>query len=991
MPLGILNNIPSLAAENQLTMTSSALSNTLQQLSSGSRINSGADDPAGLSIANGLQANISALTQSVSNANNGVGQLQLADGALAQVTNLLNTAVTLATESATGTVSDGQRTSIQAQYASILAEINRIGQATTYNGQAVFQSGTSTNVNAVTSGNNGTTAPLTSFSPLTAGDATTVTAGGQSFTYTATAAGAANPNTITGSYTGLTNGTALNNGAVLTLTRGSTGLTTTYTVGAGGSTMGQLLAAINTGTVASGVNLTIAGTDTSHVGYTASINPAGSLQITDLNKNNNLAATMTGGTASTTQFSTAGQNFSTTTALAANEVVTIARTGQTATYTVGASGSTMGQLITAINTGQTQTNGAGQSISVAATVGSLAVAAANLSATLSNGNLVVTDSSALGSLAVSESTGAAVNTSVQGGTALGAGAATVLNAGYTMTLTRGGKNTTYTVNAGGTATAQALLQAINSGISTTGVGGITIGGAGSAAGFSASIDAGNLLNVTDTTYSGALTGFQSGIYAANEAATTSTSALVGGTLLANSESITLTRANGSTVTYTSLNQAGSSITNLLAVIGTGTTTANFSVTNSGTAGNLGLSAAIASVNGVNQIVITDAGGGALTATTSSTGANVMANGATTTQTLGPAYTAMAGNGPGVFTNASKQFAFAANGITVGGTFTANTTTPSTVQDLLNAINNDTTVGAKGSILNGQLVISDPLNRGNLSVTTNDSVLGASVSGAPTKLANATTTAAATVNHNQLQSNAGTTIAPITAQTSLTGVTQFVASGRTFTFTANSTNGTHVGDLIAAINNPSDPAGLKAYLQNNQLVVVDPNNGGDVAVGAGNTEGALGTFTNSSTTGSTSTNIYLSDSTAIGSSQIAVSIGGLATSSLADGTGAQAVNLATTDLSTATDAQTALTQINKAISNIASVRGTLGASVNRLTAASNVINSQVQNLTSAENTLTAADIPAVVANMTKYSILEQTGISALAQANQQQQLVLKLLQ
>ena len=176
MPIGILNNINSLAAENQLSLTSTALSHTLEQLSSGQRINSGADDPAGLSIANGLQANISALTQSVSNANNGVGQLQLADGALAQVTNLLNTAVTLATESATGTVSNGQRTAIQAQYASILAEINRIGNSTTYNGQAVFQSGTSTNLNAVDSGNNGTTAPLTALSPLTTGDITTVSA-----------------------------------------------------------------------------------------------------------------------------------------------------------------------------------------------------------------------------------------------------------------------------------------------------------------------------------------------------------------------------------------------------------------------------------------------------------------------------------------------------------------------------------------------------------------------------------------------------------------------------------------------------------------------------------------------------------------------------------------------------------------------------------------------------------------------------------------------
>jgi flagellin len=63
MGLSILNNIPSLEAENQLGITSSNLQNTLFQLSSGSKINSGADDPAGLSIADGLQGNISALTQ----------------------------------------------------------------------------------------------------------------------------------------------------------------------------------------------------------------------------------------------------------------------------------------------------------------------------------------------------------------------------------------------------------------------------------------------------------------------------------------------------------------------------------------------------------------------------------------------------------------------------------------------------------------------------------------------------------------------------------------------------------------------------------------------------------------------------------------------------------------------------------------------------------------------------------------------------------------
>jgi len=142
MALTILNNIAAIAAENQLNITSGNLNSTLMMLSSGSRINSGADDPAGLAIANGLQANVAALTQSSSNATGGVGELQVADGALSQVTTLLDRAVTLATESATGTVSNPQRTALDAEYQSIKAEIDSIGSTTNYNGGQVFTTNT---------------------------------------------------------------------------------------------------------------------------------------------------------------------------------------------------------------------------------------------------------------------------------------------------------------------------------------------------------------------------------------------------------------------------------------------------------------------------------------------------------------------------------------------------------------------------------------------------------------------------------------------------------------------------------------------------------------------------------------------------------------------------------------------------------------------------------------------------------------------------------
>ena len=142
MSLGVLNNISAIYAENNLNQTSASLQNTLTQLSSGSRINSGADDAAGLSLANGLGANAAALTQSATNASSGVGMMQVADGALSQVTNLLNRAVTLATEASNGTLNSTQDAAANQEYQSILAEVNNIGSTSSFNGVAVFGSST---------------------------------------------------------------------------------------------------------------------------------------------------------------------------------------------------------------------------------------------------------------------------------------------------------------------------------------------------------------------------------------------------------------------------------------------------------------------------------------------------------------------------------------------------------------------------------------------------------------------------------------------------------------------------------------------------------------------------------------------------------------------------------------------------------------------------------------------------------------------------------
>lgn len=202
MSLGVLNNLNAIYAASSLNNTNNSLSTTLQQLSSGSRINSGADDAAGLSLVNGLNANSAALSQSATNATEGVGLLKVADGALSQVTNLLNRAVTLATESSNGTLNSSQLTAANQEYQSILAEINNIGSTTTYNQRQVFGQGSAATV-SIYAGDSSASgaaidnlnfAQLTSSSVGDAGGSISLTAGTTStpatITYTAAASNA---------------------------------------------------------------------------------------------------------------------------------------------------------------------------------------------------------------------------------------------------------------------------------------------------------------------------------------------------------------------------------------------------------------------------------------------------------------------------------------------------------------------------------------------------------------------------------------------------------------------------------------------------------------------------------------------------------------------------------------------------------------------------------------------------------------------------------
>ncbi|MGA2145454.1 MAG: flagellin [Bryobacteraceae bacterium] len=124
MSLSIQTNVASLVAQNDLLTNTNFQNNTIQQLSSGYRINSAADDPAGLAAANQFRNSDAQLTQGIANANDGVSQLQIIDGGLTNVGNILNRLQTLATESASQTFT-GNRATINNEYQNLLSEINR--------------------------------------------------------------------------------------------------------------------------------------------------------------------------------------------------------------------------------------------------------------------------------------------------------------------------------------------------------------------------------------------------------------------------------------------------------------------------------------------------------------------------------------------------------------------------------------------------------------------------------------------------------------------------------------------------------------------------------------------------------------------------------------------------------------------------------------------------------------------------------------------------
>ena len=134
MGIVVNTNIPSIAASRHLYETRADLQVAMERLASGKRINSAADDAAGMSVVSRMKAQISGLNQAVRNANDGISLVNTYDGAATEVTDILVRMRELATLAQNGTYSSADRTNAGQEYTALIAEITRIANKTTWNG-----------------------------------------------------------------------------------------------------------------------------------------------------------------------------------------------------------------------------------------------------------------------------------------------------------------------------------------------------------------------------------------------------------------------------------------------------------------------------------------------------------------------------------------------------------------------------------------------------------------------------------------------------------------------------------------------------------------------------------------------------------------------------------------------------------------------------------------------------------------------------------------
>ena len=135
-------NVNASIAQNALTRNERSMNAAMEKLSTGQRINSASDDAAGLAIASRMTSQIRGLETGIRNANDAISMISTADGALVEVSNMLQRMRELALQSANGTTTEADRNYLNSEYANLISEIDRIAQNTQWNGMDLLNHAT---------------------------------------------------------------------------------------------------------------------------------------------------------------------------------------------------------------------------------------------------------------------------------------------------------------------------------------------------------------------------------------------------------------------------------------------------------------------------------------------------------------------------------------------------------------------------------------------------------------------------------------------------------------------------------------------------------------------------------------------------------------------------------------------------------------------------------------------------------------------------------
>jgi flagellin len=205
--ISIQTNVTSLMAQQNLNIDNEFQNKTIDQLTSGYRINSSGDDAAGLAIANGYRSNVTELNQGVLNANDGISQLQIVDGGLNNISTILDRLQTLATESASSTFT-GSRATLNQEYSELLTEVTRQASNVNLNVGGAFNNLLSVYIGGATQQSNATVS---------------VDLSGADSAVDATSLGLANTNVLDGG-AGITGNSQIVNGPGATFVKGTAGV-----------------------------------------------------------------------------------------------------------------------------------------------------------------------------------------------------------------------------------------------------------------------------------------------------------------------------------------------------------------------------------------------------------------------------------------------------------------------------------------------------------------------------------------------------------------------------------------------------------------------------------------------------------------------------------------------------------------------------------------------------------------------------------------------